>query len=84
MKKITYTQLRAGLSGFLEDIRNGESIIVTQKGKTDIIIQNGGNNANSVHKQLKNDEIKNSGTFKKALMLTKKNYAHIIKALEDK
>lgn len=137
MQKVTYTQFRAELANFLESMRNGESFIVTQKGKPDLIIQKTSNetnkralntneikkeisslikNANTSHispeivcgiKEMLNklvgyldsEETKkvsqklidsaeivknNSESFEKALLLTQKKYAHIIKALEDK
>ena len=38
MKTITYTQMRSDLSTTLEDLRSGEIIIVTQRGKPDLVI----------------------------------------------
>ncbi|MDE9543729.1 type II toxin-antitoxin system Phd/YefM family antitoxin [Xenorhabdus bovienii] len=35
MKKVTYTQMRAELSDILELIRNGETVVITQRGKPD-------------------------------------------------
>lgn len=39
MKKITYTQMRSELSSILDDVRNGESIEVTQRGKPNLILK---------------------------------------------
>lgn len=58
MKRITYTQLRGDLSTLLEAIRNGETIMVTQRGKPDVIIQRGIEEAKSVDNLLKAGEIK--------------------------
>lgn len=39
MKKVTYTQMRNELSNILDDIRNGETVVVTQRGKQDLVIK---------------------------------------------
>ncbi|WP_311753506.1 type II toxin-antitoxin system Phd/YefM family antitoxin [Proteus columbae] len=39
MKKVTYTQMRSELSNILDDIRSGEGVIVTQRGKPDLLIK---------------------------------------------
>ncbi|WP_308568050.1 type II toxin-antitoxin system prevent-host-death family antitoxin [uncultured Providencia sp.] len=39
MRKVTYTQMRNELSNILEDIRNGETVVVTQRGKQDLVIK---------------------------------------------
>lgn len=38
MKTITYTQMRSDLSATLELLRSGEKVLITQRGKPDLII----------------------------------------------
>ncbi|MHA0988992.1 type II toxin-antitoxin system Phd/YefM family antitoxin [Enterobacter ludwigii] len=38
MRKVSYTQMRAELSDILDAIRNGETIIVTQRGRPDTVL----------------------------------------------
>ncbi|CAI1580741.1 Antitoxin of toxin-antitoxin stability system [Serratia quinivorans] len=38
MKEITFTRLRADLSQVLDEIRNGETFIVTQRGKESVML----------------------------------------------
>lgn len=38
MRKVSYTQMRAELSDILDAIRNGETIVVTQRGRPDTVI----------------------------------------------
>ncbi|EFH6041544.1 type II toxin-antitoxin system Phd/YefM family antitoxin, partial [Escherichia coli] len=38
MKIITYTQMRSDLSATLDCLRSGESVTVTQRGKSDLVI----------------------------------------------
>ncbi|MWP47460.1 type II toxin-antitoxin system Phd/YefM family antitoxin [Gilliamella sp. Pas-s27] len=39
MNKYTYTNMRSELSDILDKLRSGESVIITQKGKPDVILQ---------------------------------------------
>lgn len=41
MKEITYTRLRADLSQVLDEIRDGETFVVTQRGKEPIVLGQG-------------------------------------------
>ncbi|VEI19872.1 Antitoxin of toxin-antitoxin stability system [Serratia plymuthica] len=41
MKEITYTRLRADLSQVLDEIRDGETFVVTQRGKESIVLGQG-------------------------------------------
>lgn len=38
MRKISYTQMRAELSDILDAIRDGETVVVTQRGKPDTVL----------------------------------------------
>ncbi|HIE9112526.1 type II toxin-antitoxin system Phd/YefM family antitoxin [Klebsiella variicola] len=38
MRKISYTQMRAELSDILDAIRDGETFVVTQRGKPDTVL----------------------------------------------
>lgn len=38
MRKISYTQMRAELSDILDAIRNGETVVVTQRGRPDTVL----------------------------------------------
>lgn len=38
MRKITYTQMRAELSDILDAVRNGDTIVVTQRGRPDTVL----------------------------------------------
>ncbi|EFC9755712.1 type II toxin-antitoxin system Phd/YefM family antitoxin [Escherichia coli] len=55
MKIITYTQMRSDLSATLDCLRSGESVTVTQRGKSDLVIS-----AKSVDEIASADEVKTS------------------------
>ncbi|MEI9743090.1 type II toxin-antitoxin system prevent-host-death family antitoxin [Enterobacter ludwigii] len=38
MRKVSYTQMRAELSDILDAIRNGETVVVTQRGRPDTVL----------------------------------------------
>lgn len=38
MRKVSYTQMRAELSNILDAIRNGETVVVTQRGRPDTVL----------------------------------------------
>ena len=40
MKKVSYTQMRAELSDILDALRNGEEVVVTQRGRPDTVTRN--------------------------------------------
>ncbi|EFJ7595025.1 type II toxin-antitoxin system prevent-host-death family antitoxin [Escherichia coli] len=48
MRKVSYTQMRAELSDILDAIRNGETIVVTQRGRPDTVL-NGSLNIEHEH-----------------------------------
>ncbi|EMO5715228.1 type II toxin-antitoxin system prevent-host-death family antitoxin [Enterobacter bugandensis] len=99
MRKVSYTQMRAELSDILDAIRNGETVVVTQRGRPDTVL-----NGSLVLSANENENVKYvttittpSGkkiypsqgkyfkiTFGEALSKTKTKHAKIIKALEDK
>lgn len=100
MKKVSYTQMRAELSDILDALRNGEEVVVTQRGRPDTVLKA------TVNMQMQEEEAtyffapfitvkgkkispKNGGVFKiktfdEALSRTKSKHSKIIKALEDK
>ncbi|HDR2843243.1 type II toxin-antitoxin system Phd/YefM family antitoxin [Enterobacter ludwigii] len=39
MRKVSYTQMRAELSDILDAIRNGETVVVTQRGRPDTVLK---------------------------------------------
>ncbi|WP_261137046.1 type II toxin-antitoxin system Phd/YefM family antitoxin [Serratia quinivorans] len=49
MKEITYTRLRADLSQVLDEIRDGETFIITQRGKEPVMLGQD-NNKSSIQK----------------------------------
>lgn len=98
MRKISYTQMRAELSDILDAVRNGETIVVTQRGRPDTVL-NGAlfeekpEEENFIYKPYiihkgKHITPKRGSMFKisfnEALSKTKHKHAKIIKALEDK
>lgn len=50
MRKVSYTQMRAELSDILDAIRNGETVVVTQRGRPDTVL-NGSLNIEHEHPQ---------------------------------
>lgn len=48
MRKISYTQMRAELSDILDAIRNGETVVVTQRGRPDTVLKGSINSGRSV------------------------------------
>lgn len=98
MRKISYTQMRAELSDILDAIRNGETIVVTQRGRPDTLLngalfEENTEGSNSilksyiVHKGKRITPKKGNYfkiSFNEALSKTKLKHAKIIKALEDK
>lgn len=38
MRKVSYTQMRSELSDILDAIRNGETVVVTQRGRPDTVL----------------------------------------------
>lgn len=47
MRKISYTQMRAELSNILDAIRSGETVVVTQRGRPDTILNGSRNSEHS-------------------------------------
>ncbi|WP_413508141.1 type II toxin-antitoxin system Phd/YefM family antitoxin [Serratia proteamaculans] len=59
MKEITYTRLRADLSQILDEIRDGETFIVTQRGKESVMLgQNNNKSSTSKTNALDNEILK--------------------------
>lgn len=59
MKEITYTRLRADLSQILDEIRDGETFIVTQRGKESVMLgQNNNKSSTSKTNTLDNKTLK--------------------------
>lgn len=59
MKEITYTRLRADLSQILDEIRDGETFIVTQRGKESVMLgQNNNKSSTSKTNALDNKTLK--------------------------
>lgn len=99
MRKVSYTQMRAELSDILDAVRNGETVIVTQRGRPDTVL-NGSlvqNKTDSENVSYASSLTTPSGkkiypakgsyfkiSFDEALVKTKTKHAKIIKALEDK
>lgn len=54
MRKITYTKMREQLADVLEDIRNGETLVVTQRGRPDTVLEGLVNTELSFHESEKN------------------------------
>jgi antitoxin Phd len=48
MRKVSYTQMRAELSDILDAIRNGDTIVVTQRGRPDTILKGSVNQESTV------------------------------------
>ncbi|SMB38587.1 conserved hypothetical protein [Serratia proteamaculans] len=59
MKEITFTRLRADLSQILDEIRDGETFIVTQRGKESVMLgQNNNKSSTSKTNALDNEILK--------------------------
>lgn len=98
MRKVSYTQMRAELSDILDAIRNGETVVVTQRGRPDTVlngslVKEAGNERVSYVSRLitpRGETIYPQAgkyfkiSFDEALSKTKIKHAKIIKALEDK